>query len=117
MESEKTTEKYLADQVSEMGGFTRKWVSPGHAGVPDRICFFPYGFVMFVETKSEGKPLSPMQERELIRLGEFGFITAMVDTKTGVDELLKSVAESQLFLKKLADRGGLTFDMSELGED
>ena len=52
-ESEKKTERYLADRMKAIGGRAVKFVSPGLAGVPDRLCLRG-GKVVFVELKSEG---------------------------------------------------------------
>lgn len=43
MESEKETEKYLRDEIKKMGGAAYKFVSPGNAGVPDRLVCLPGG--------------------------------------------------------------------------
>ena len=42
-------ERYLVKRVKALGGQCFKWVSPGHAGVPDRIGVLPQGQVFFVE--------------------------------------------------------------------
>jgi len=38
---ENKVETYLKDKMKELGGLTRKWVSPGHDGVPDQIVINP----------------------------------------------------------------------------
>lgn len=69
---ERKVEDYLDEQVSEvLGGITRKWVSPGYDGVPDRIIIFK-GNVWFVEVKTVDGRLSPEQKREIIRLRSNG---------------------------------------------
>lgn len=35
---ERDVERHLVKRVAQMGGRCFKWVSPEHAGVPDRIC-------------------------------------------------------------------------------
>ena len=45
MQSEKDTEAFLRDEVKARGGRSYKWVSPGCAGVPDRIVIKPGGGV------------------------------------------------------------------------
>ena len=48
---EKDVEKSLCRMVGRHGGLCLKWISPGRAGVPDRIILLPGGRVMFVELK------------------------------------------------------------------
>lgn len=87
-ESEKDTERYLVTKVKKAGGQSYKWVSPGVKGVPDRICIFPH-VVVFVETKSEGEDLDPLQKlmHRLLRI-----VTPhvyKVDTKKDVNNLIQ----------------------------
>lgn len=83
-------EKYLDAQVQkELGGITRKWVSPGRVGVPDRIVILPGGRVLFVEVKTETGALSPMQKRELQRLRDMGADTRVVYGEKDVDQLIE----------------------------
>lgn len=65
---ENKVETYLDEQVKAIGGVTRKWVSPGHDGVTDRICFVPHLPAWFVEVKTISGKLSDVQKREQQRL-------------------------------------------------
>ena len=66
--TEKALEAKFVRVVKSLGGITYKFVSPGNAGVPDRIVITPEGQVWFVELKTEtGKP-SEMQRRQLNKL-------------------------------------------------
>lgn len=51
---ERTVEKAVCSYVKKCGGKAYKWVSPGETGVPDRLCIFPGGVVVFVELKRPG---------------------------------------------------------------
>lgn len=85
--TEKQVEKYLNDAFNNFAGDTRKFVSPGRTGVPDRICILK-GHVFFVEVK---KPLSkptPPQWREIVRLKMLGCVAGYVSCKAEVDEFL-----------------------------
>ena len=66
--TEKALEKAFVRQVKEHGGLTYKFVSPGNAGVPDRIVIAPDGWVWFVELKTETGRLSRMQEYQIDRM-------------------------------------------------
>lgn len=72
-ESEKIVERHLYVRMKALGGKAYKWVSPGSAGVPDRICCFPDGQVELVELKGKGGSLTPLQHKkftELVNLGK-----------------------------------------------
>jgi len=68
---ENKVEKLLDSEFKKIGGITRKWVSPGRDGVPDRICIVD-GNVWFVEVKTIDGKLSKVQEREIERLTDVG---------------------------------------------
>ena len=48
---EQGLEQKIVGIVRSRQGVCLKWVSPGFTGVPDRICFFPEGKILFVEVK------------------------------------------------------------------
>ena len=48
---ESRVEENIVKQTRALGGVCWKWVSPGRRGVPDRICIFPRGVIVFVELK------------------------------------------------------------------
>ena len=59
---EKQIERYLVDRVKAIGGKAYKFTSPAHKGVADRIVCLPNGQTWFVEVKTEGGRLSPLQK-------------------------------------------------------
>lgn len=87
---ENKVEKYLDKEFTKRGGLTRKWVSPGRAGVPDRICILN-GNVWFVEVKTVAGRLSIAQQREILRLSEAGAKVHTVYGEEGVDKLMREV--------------------------
>lgn len=90
MENEKDTEAFLRDEVKARGGRSYKWVSPGCAGVPDRIVILPNGRIFFVELKSEGKTSSAQQRKRQAELRALGCtIYADIDTKAKVREVIE----------------------------
>lgn len=92
MESEKDTERYLNRQVKALGGRSYKWVSPGRAGVPDRIVIAPGGRVVFAELKSEGRTSSEQQKRFQAELRALGCtVYRDIDTKEKVREMLREI--------------------------
>jgi hypothetical protein len=59
---ESTIEKYLTQRVKDLGGRAYKFTSPMHRGVADRVVCLPDGQTWFVEVKTEGGKLSPLQK-------------------------------------------------------
>lgn len=84
---EKALERYLVKQSRKFGGLALKWVSPSMAGVPDRIVFLPGGRIIFVELKSPGKRLSPLQARMASVLTELGAEVRCIDSLEALDAL------------------------------
>lgn len=81
---ENKVERYLDKQVKLLGGDTRKWVSPGRDGVPDRIVILN-GRVVFVEVKTTDGVTSEAQKREHARLRDKGARVTTVKGNSGVD--------------------------------
>ena len=88
---ESKIETYLVEQVEKHGGLCEKFTSPGKRGVPDRIVIWPaYGFarVHFVELKTIGGKLEPIQERDHARRKRLGCRVEVIWTKAQVDEYI-----------------------------
>lgn len=69
---ESEIERILVEEVRKLGGRAYKWVSPGNAGVPDRIVFFPGGQQVFVELKTDRGQLTKLQQVQIKRLRDLG---------------------------------------------
>lgn len=69
---ESAIEEKLVRGVKALGGRAYKFVSPGNAGVPDRIVVFPGGQVIFVELKTETGRLSKVQTFQIEILTRMG---------------------------------------------
>lgn len=87
-ETEKSIEQYLVKKVKEAGGLCYKFVSPGNSGVPDRICVFPNGYVLFVEVKAIGGRISALQRAQISKLKLLGACVIVVWSKEDVDRFL-----------------------------
>ena len=59
---EKAIEAHLVKRVKALGGEAYKFTSPAHRGVADRVVCLPDGSTWFVELKTEGGRLSPLQK-------------------------------------------------------
>lgn len=90
---ENRVERHLNSEVLKLGGISRKWVSPGVAGVPDRIVIVK-GHVWFVEVKTFDGQLSPIQSREIQRLKNHGASVHVVHGEMGVDTFIKLVRKT-----------------------
>ena len=89
---EKDVENYLVKSVKELGGVAYKFVSPGNAGVPDRICVMPEGLVYFVEVKKPGGCLSQKQYNQIVRMKKLAHRVEIVHDYEAVDELKHRMA-------------------------
>ncbi len=87
---ENKVESYLDEQVNLIGGLTRKWVSPGRDGVPDRIVVL-IDKIRFVEIKTVDGVLSSCQRRECVRLAQAGAEVWVLSGKVWVDKFTKHV--------------------------
>ena len=87
---ENKVETYLRDEAKLLGGDSRKWVSPGHDGVPDQITFL-FGKIYLVEVKTVDGKYEPTQPREHVRLRELGATVCTVFGKKGVDKFLSDI--------------------------
>ena len=89
MIQERDVERALISSVRKTGGLCLKFVSPGWAGAPDRVCLFPGGRVCFVELKRPGEKARPLQTHRARQLRELGFRVELIDSKEGVKEFMK----------------------------
>ena len=87
---EKEVESLLRRKIEARGGMCLKWVCPGWAGVPDRICLLPGAKVFFVETKrpSWGKT-SARQKWWADKIKSLGFEHYFIHNATDVRVLEK----------------------------
>ena len=88
--SEKVIEEYLRDQVKSKGGKAYKFVSPGNAGVPDRMIVLPGSEVFFVELKAPGKKPTELQNKKIAALRTLGKDVFVADSKESVDKILRA---------------------------
>lgn len=92
------TEKYLEQiftkEVKKRGGIALKLISPGMAGVPDRLVLIPGGRIAFIELKGLGGKLRPLQLKRKAQLEELGFRVCCVDNKELIGEVLDGICAS-----------------------
>ena len=90
---EKILERKLVKAVRNAGGFALKFVSPGMAGVPDRLLLFPGGRMAFAEVKAPGEKPRPLQVHRMEQLSRLGFKAFVVDNEQAITSVLSEVAE------------------------
>ena len=92
---ESKIEKKLTELVRNCGGKSLKFVSPGNAGVPDRIVLMPHGRLHFVELKAPGEKPRPLQVAVHEEFKALGFTVLVIDSLTGVQEFIQQLQEEQ----------------------
>ena len=85
---EQTVENRLVKEVEKLGGICWKFVSPGVAGVPDRLVLLPGGKIVFVELKAPGEKARKLQEYRHKQLRRLGFRVEIIDSIEGVKEFI-----------------------------
>ena len=90
---EKHVEQYFKKRVEEIGGRTYKFTSPAHRGVADRIACLPDGSTWFVEIKTEGGTVSPLQRIFATEMYKLKQKYTILWSKGDVDEWVKTVSE------------------------
>lgn len=86
MTLEKDVEATLGRVVKKHGGYAFKWVSPGAAGVPDRIVLLPDGRIYFVELKRPSGRPSELQKAWAKKIRAKGFTVFFLFSKKQVEE-------------------------------
>lgn len=81
---EKEIEKRLVNGIKKLSGRTYKFISPGNAGVPDRIVVLPNKKPIFVELKTEKGKLTKLQKSQLKKLIN---LDQRVEVLYGIDEV------------------------------
>lgn len=88
---EKVIERKLKAEVKKSGGMAVKFVSPGLAGVPDRLVLLPGGRCGFVELKAPGKKLRPLQVKRKQQLEALGFLVYCIDDRKQIGGVLDEI--------------------------
>jgi len=99
---ESAIETLFREGVEALGGKAYKFVSPGEAGVYDRIVVLPYLPVHFVELKRPGRDLDPLQVLFRDYVAERGHPHAMLDSAPAVATWLAERAREIARRRKLS---------------
>ena len=88
---ENEIEAKLVAAVKAAGGVCWKFVSPGTAGVPDRIILMPMGRIAFVEVKAPGESPRKLQLARHRLLRRLGFKTFVLDNPEQIGGILDEI--------------------------
>lgn len=88
---ESKIENRLRQEAGKRGGIALKFVSPGMAGVPDRLVILPGGKAAFVELKAPGKTLRPLQQKRKQQLESLGFKVYVTDSMEEIGGILDEI--------------------------
>lgn len=87
---ESQVERYLHSKVTTNYGMCLKFVSPGTAGVPDRIVIHR-GRILFVELKRPGEKPRPLQKVRARQMREAGANVYCISTTDQVDRFVNEL--------------------------
>lgn len=88
---EKEVEKFLVREVKKLGGISFKFISPGNAGVPDRIAILPNGRVVFAELKTDKGKLTRLQGVQIKKISDLGADVRVLRGMEGVKEFINEI--------------------------
>ena len=91
MPREKTIEQALTKAVKSYGGIAVKLVSPGFAGMPDRLVLLPGGRLGFVEVKAPGRKPRAIQEVRHKQFRQLGFKVYVLDSKEQIGGIIDDI--------------------------
>ncbi len=92
IESEKLIERKLVEGCKFVGGLCIKLLTNHFIGLPDRLCLFPSGKVVFVELKTTKKKPRKIQYHVHSLLKNLGFRVEIIDSLRGVIDLINEYA-------------------------
>lgn len=92
---EQEVERKFREAVKAAGGKAYKFVSPGNAGVPDRLVVLPGGRVGFVELKRKGEKPRPQQNYRIRELRELGCVVTVLDNPENIQNVINQILEGE----------------------
>lgn len=94
--NEKILEKKLREKIKNRDGMALKFVPTFYKGAPDRIVLLPGGKTVWVELKTTGQKLRPIQEVRKKELENLGYKVFVVDSQETLDDFLRKVDEDAI---------------------
>lgn len=90
---ERKIEQKLVQQIKKNKGMALKLVSPGCAGVPDRLILFFPGKCAFVEVKEKGKKPRKLQLKRHEQLRQMGFKVFVLDDEEQIEGIINEITD------------------------
>lgn len=90
---EYAVEKHLVQKTQECGGICLKFISPGIAGVPDRIIILPGGKIGFAEMKAPGRRPRRLQRNVLRKMHQLGCRVCVIDNLESAENFIRRLAQ------------------------
>ncbi|WP_304683907.1 VRR-NUC domain-containing protein [Ileibacterium valens] len=90
---EKQIEQKLVKSIKQAGGLALKFVSPGNAGVPDRLLLMPNGTAAFAELKAPGMKPRALQQIQINRIRKLGFKVFVIDDPEQIPVVVSEVMQ------------------------
>lgn len=91
---ESDLESKFTRAVKQAGGRAYKFVSPGNAGVPDRLVILPGGHIGFVELKQKGKKPTKLQRNQITRIRNLGFYARVLDDPHDIPRVIFDISQT-----------------------
>ena len=91
IESEKIIERKLVELTALNGGLCIKLLSFHLLGLPDRLCIFPKGKAVFIETKTTNQKPRQIQLYIHDKIRKLGFRVEVVDTVDKIAEIIEDI--------------------------
>lgn len=91
IDNEKSVERKLVELTKLSGGLCIKLLTYQFTGLPDRMCLFPGGIIIFVELKTTGEKPRKIQLAVHRMFRNLGFRVEVIDTIKGVEDLIKEI--------------------------
>ena len=92
---EKQIEQKLVKAVRNVGGLCPKFVSPGLAGMPDRLILLPGRRLAFVEVKAPGEKPRLLQLHRHAQLRALGFRVHVLDDPAQIPGIMEQAQTPQ----------------------
>lgn len=90
-ESEKDIERHLVKMCKLNGGMCIKLLSFHTVGLPDRLCLFAGAKIAFVELKTAGQKIRPIQKFMHDKLQAIGFSVEVIDSVEKVNSFIEKI--------------------------
>ena len=88
---EKEIERYFVKKAKQRKCLCYKFVSPGNAGVPDRIIITPWGETVYVELKTPTTDLRPLQRSVHERIRHQNAMVFTLHDRDEVDQFFEVI--------------------------